>query len=278
MVTGGARGIGFETAKAFAAQGANVVIADLGTALDGDGNDPSAAERAAASIAAEGGACDGVDCDVTVAAATDSLIAHAVERFGSLDVVVHVAGILRRGSILEVTDDAWRATLAVHADGARNLTRSAARHWRDHPGTHRRILNISSDSGLFGDPDYVAYAAAKAAVIGLTLSAAATVADLGATANVFIPQASTRMTDSIPPDELPDADRWAAGEFHPANVTPALLFLAGESSDAVTGQIIGGWGFEVHQYAPATRQRSLHSPGPWDHDALFRAMARSLST
>jgi NAD(P)-dependent dehydrogenase (short-subunit alcohol dehydrogenase family) len=152
-----------------------------------------------------------------------------------------------------------------------NTMAAVGRHWQTSAETGRRIVNISSDSGLFGDADWAAYAAAKGAVVGLTLSAAPTVAELGATANVFIPQAATRMTASIPLDALPDneAGRWAAGEFDPAHVTPTLLYLASDESSWLNGAVVGGWGYEAHLYSPAARTRSLFSAGPWDLDALF---------
>ena len=193
-----------------------------------------------------------------------------------MDVLVNVAGILRRGSILEASDEAWQMTFDAHVNGTRNTMRSVGARWRDTPGRHRRVINISSDSGLYGDADYAAYAAAKAAVIGLTLSAAVTLAEVGATANVFIPQALTRMTRSIPADELPDNDRarWDSGEFAAANVPPVLLFVASDEADWMSGRIVGGWGFEAHQYSQAARARSIYSPGPWDLDTLFVGPAR----
>ena len=86
---------------------------------------------------------------------------------------------------------------------------------------------------------------------------------------MFIPQAATRMTASIPLEQLPNPDRWRTGEFDPAHVPPALVYLASDEADWITGQIVGGWGFEAHIYAKPRRRRSMFSPGPWDLDELF---------
>ncbi len=94
----------------------------------------------------------------------------------------------------------------------------------------------------------------------------------GATCNLYLPPALTRMTESIPAGELPDGDRWAAGEFSPANVMPALLYLLSEAGGWINGQTIAGFGFEAHLYSQQARVRSIHSPGPWDEARLAAAM------
>jgi hypothetical protein len=112
--------------------------------------------------------------------------------------------------------------------------------------------------------------------VALTLSCADTLRPLGATANVFIPQAATRMTASIPLDELPDAERWETGEFDPAHVPPALVYLASDEAAWISGRIVGGWGYEVHLYSLPKRERSIFSPGPWDLDSLFARFPQAL--
>jgi NAD(P)-dependent dehydrogenase (short-subunit alcohol dehydrogenase family) len=272
IVTGAAQGIGYALARALAIEGATVVVADLGTRLDGDGSDATLAEAAAERIHAETGSpCLASGTDVGDGGQVEMMVDEVVHRFGGVDVLVNAAGNLRTGSVLTATVDDLRTTMRVHVEGVLNTTAAVARHWQGSPASGRRVVNLSSESGLAGDPDWAAYAAAKGAVIALTLSAAVTLADLGATANVLVPQASTRMTDSIPRDALPDSEgsRWDNGEFDPENVAPLLLYLASERSEHLTGAIVGGWGYEVHRYAPAERVRSLLGTGPWDLDTLF---------
>ena len=271
IVTGGGRGIGFQVARSLAAEGAHVMIADLGTGLDGTGRDESPGLEAAASIQREAGECAFMLTDVTDQESVHGLVEATTDRFGGLDVLVNVAGNLRAGGIAEMTADDLDATLRVHVGGASNTMRAALEHWRAHPGSRRRVVNVSSESGLFGDGPYAAYAAAKAGVIALTLGAVDELAAVGATAHVFIPQAATRMTSSIPPALLGDegSGKWLpGGEFAPRNVTPALLYLAGEDSDWLSGRVVGGWGYEVHLYSVPARTRSLYRDRPWDLDAL----------
>jgi NAD(P)-dependent dehydrogenase (short-subunit alcohol dehydrogenase family) len=270
VVTGGARGIGREVAAALAQAGAAVTIADLGAALDGSGTDASVAEAAAAEIRRDGGRCRAMAADVGDPQQAAAIVAETVEAFGKLDILVNVAGNIRPGSIADVDPADWDATLRVHVTGSLNTTRAAFRHWTERAGHGRRLLNVSSDAGLFGDAAYLAYGVAKAGVVALTLGCAGPLRALGGTANVFIPQAATRMTASIPAEGLPDADRWATGEFDAAHVPPALVYLASDDAAWISGQIVGGWGYEVHLYTQARRARSLHSTGPWSLDELFR--------
>jgi NAD(P)-dependent dehydrogenase (short-subunit alcohol dehydrogenase family) len=245
------------------------MIADLGADLDGRGQDAGPAREAAAAIDAEGGTCVGMAVDVGDPDACDALVAETLERFGKVDVLVNAAGNIRPGSILDLDLDDWDVTLRVHLGGTLNASRSVAAHWAAVKGMGRRLVNVSSDAGLYGEGPYTAYAVAKAGIVALTLSCADTLRPLGATANVFIPQAATRMTASIPLDELPDADRWKTGEFDPAHVPPALVYLASDEAGWISGQIVGGWGYEVHLYSLPKRQRSIFNQGPWDLDALF---------
>jgi NAD(P)-dependent dehydrogenase (short-subunit alcohol dehydrogenase family) len=276
IVTGGAGGIGHEVARAFAREQALVMIADLGSALDGRGSDAGLADRAAAEITATGGTCRALAVDVADPEQSSALVAETLELFGQVDVLVNAAGIIRPGSILDLDLDDWDSTLRVHLGGTLNTSRSVAAHWAAVEGTGRRLINFSSDAGLYGEGSYTAYAVAKAGIVALTLSCADTLHTLGATANVFIPQAATRMTASISVEELPDSDRWQTGEFDAAHVPPAIVYLASDAAGWITGQIVGGWGYEIHLYSKPQRARSLFSPGPWDMDTLFSRFRQAL--
>jgi NAD(P)-dependent dehydrogenase (short-subunit alcohol dehydrogenase family) len=272
IVTGGAGGIGFHVASALAAEGANVMVADLGTRLDGTGHDESSGKTAVERIQSNGGRCSFMLTDVADRASAQRLVESTVDRFGTVDVLVNAAGNLRPGGLLEMSPEDLDVTLRVHVGGTANTMRAALGYWIEHPGTKRRVINVSSESGLYGDGPYAAYGAAKGAMIALSLGAADELAAVGATTHVFIPQASTRMTASIPADLLPEADsgKWSPdGEFDPRNVTPALLYLAGEDSGWLSGRIVGGWGYQVHLYSTSQRVRSLYSAGRWDLGELF---------
>jgi len=272
LVTGGGRGIGRELALALGDRGATVVIADRGVDLAGRDPGEPVAEQVAGEIRGRGGSARSATVDVAATNEVDQLVEGIVAELGRLDIVVNMAGVMRRGALLESTAHDLRETLGVHVAGAFNTCRAALRHWSTTPGAGRRMVNIGSDSGICGEPDYVCYAAAKAAVAGLTASCCRDMNAAGATCNLYLPQAFTRMTASIPAGELPDGDRWASGEFSPANVMPALLYLLSEEGGWINGRVIAGFGFEVHLYSQPQRIRSIHSAGPWDAEVLAARM------
>jgi len=263
LITGGGRGIGRELALALGDRGTTVVVADRGVDLAGREPGEPVAEQVAGEIGARGGSARAASVDVAAAAEVDALVDGVVAELGRLDIVVNMAGVMRRGALLEATANDLHDTLAVHVAGAFNTCRAALRHWSATPGAGRRVVNIGSDSGIYGEPDYVCYA-----VAGLTASCSRDMTAAGATCNLYLPQALTRMTESIPSGELPDGDRWAAGEFSPANVMPALLYLLSDDGGWINGRVIAGFGFEVHLYSQPERIRSLHSAGPWDAELL----------
>ena len=220
LVTGGGRGIGRELALALGERGATVVVADRGVDLDGRAPGEPVAERVCDQIRSAGGAARAAAVDVSDEGQVNDLVAGIVADYGRIDFVVNVAGVIRRGALVEATADDLSATIAVHLGGAFNTTRAALRHWQAARGSGRRVINIGSDAGIFGEPDYVCYAAAKAAVGGLTASSVRDMTAAGATCNLYLPQASTRMTESIPLEELPDRDRWAAASSARATSFP----------------------------------------------------------
>ena len=271
IVTGGARGVGRAVARAFAAEGATVVIADYGVELDG--TQPAAAplERTVAVIAASGGRAHASFTDVAVEDQVEELFSRTIDRFGRLDILVNAAAVMRQGSISKTSRADWDEQMRVNVGGTFNTTRVAAAHWIG-AGTGGRLLNFGSDAGLKGVGAAVAYSVSKAAVINLTLSCAQTLSAYGVTCNVIHPQADTRMTASIPRDQLPDADRWAGGEFDPDHVPPALIYLASDAGGWINGCILAAFGYEVHLYSLGGRAKSIYSEGPWDQQALERSI------
>ena len=269
IVTGAARGVGRSVARAFAGEGAIVVIADAGVELDGTRPSKSPAEATAAELTASGHAAHASFTDVTDPDQVQRLVDGTLERFGRVDILVNAAAVMRHGSILDASVADWDAQIRVNATGTFNATRAVAAHWmRARSGG--RLINFGSDAGLTGVESEVAYAASKAAVIALKLSCAQTLKAYGVTSNVVHPQAATRLTASIPVEELPDSARWATGEFDPDHVPPALVYLASDAGHWVNGCVLATYGYEVHLYRLAERARSIYSPGPWDQTVLDR--------
>ncbi|MEI7999877.1 MAG: SDR family NAD(P)-dependent oxidoreductase, partial [Actinomycetes bacterium] len=190
VVTGAGRGIGRSYAHLLAARGATVVVNDLGGSIKGVGADAGPASAVADEIVAAGGTAVPDTHDLATEDGARALVDGAVDRFGRIDVLVHNAGIIRWARVPDADADNLSSHLAVHVGGAFHTTRAAWPHLAEQQ--YGRIV-ITTSAGLFGLPDNLSYATAKAAVIGLTRSLAATGAPLGITANCIAPAAVTRM-------------------------------------------------------------------------------------
>ncbi|MFM8304090.1 MAG: SDR family NAD(P)-dependent oxidoreductase, partial [Actinomycetota bacterium] len=169
VVTGAGRGIGRAYARLFAERGARVVVNDLGGSTTGIGSDPGPAATTVAEITAGGGIAVADQHDVATGTGADALVAVAVERFGRVDVLVHNAGIMRWAAMPEVDAADLDAHLAVHVDGAFHTVRAAWPTMVDQ-GYGRIVLTTST--GLLGLPANLAYATAKAGVVGMMRSLA----------------------------------------------------------------------------------------------------------
>ena len=275
IVTGAGRGIGRSVAILLARQGAAVVVNDLGSAVDGSGSDAGPAGAVAEEIGAVGGKAVANGADVSDHAAAEALIASAIERFGRLDVLVNVAGILRDRMVFNMTEQEWDDVIRVHLRGTFNTTKFAAAHWRSlrDAGAQNRIINFTSVSGLHGAPGQPNYAAAKMGIVGLTYSCANALRSYGVTANAISPGAATRMTDSVPAERR--RARASADEWSPDNVAPIVAYLASERSGWITGRIVHSSGYEVALYSNPEPVVRIIGTGPWDAEALAAQVERS---
>ena len=275
IVTGAGRGIGRSVARLLASEGASVVVNDLGSAVDGSGNDSGPAHDVVAEIAEAGGKAIANGADISDFAAAENLIESAIEQFGRLDILVNVAGILRDRMVFNMTEQEWDDVIRVHLKGTFNTTRFASAHWRSlrDESAQNRIINFTSVSGLHGAPGQPNYAAAKMGIVGLTWSSARALGKYGVTVNAISPGAATRMTDSVPTDRRrtrPEVDEWS-----PNNVAPIVAYLASESSGWLTGRIIHSSGYEVSLYSNPEPVVRIVGTGPWQPDALAEQVERS---
>ncbi|MCC6765032.1 MAG: SDR family oxidoreductase [Deltaproteobacteria bacterium] len=241
LVTGAGRGIGRAHALAFAAEGARVVVNDIGTALDGRGEATTgpAAEVVEAIRAAGGHAVANGD-DVADWTGAGRLVQTAIDAFGRLDVVVNNAGFVRDRMFVSTSEEEWDAVVRVHLKGHFCVARHATAHWRDRAKTgdklDARIVNTSSGAGLQGSIGQSAYSAAKAAIAALTLVQAAELRRYGITANAIAPAARTRMTETVFAEMMAKpAEGFDA--MAPENVAPLVVWLGSAESRDVTGQI-----------------------------------------
>jgi NAD(P)-dependent dehydrogenase (short-subunit alcohol dehydrogenase family) len=278
IITGGARGIGASISRLFAAEGASLVINDLGGSPDGAGSDEGPAKQVVDEIVAAGGAAVADGGDIGDVATGERLVRTAVDQFGKLDIVVNVAGILRDRMIFNLPEADWDEVIRVHLKGHYSTVRPASAYWREqrNPQGHYRIINFTSNSGLDGSPGQPNYAAAKMGIVGLTYSLAQALARYGVTANAISPGAATRLTATIPADRRPgEIDESVRPEMSPDNIAPVALYMASERSDWLTGRVVSAMGFDVGLYENPQMIRQLSAPGPWQYEKLAAAMERS---
>jgi 3-oxoacyl-[acyl-carrier protein] reductase len=230
IVTGASRGIGKAIALALAAAGAKVAcVARSADKL----------EETAEAIEAAGGAAEVHPCDVTDSAAVNALFDGLAEKWGQIDIVVNNAGITKDTLIPRMSDEDWDAVIATNLRSVFLFTRAASLvMMRKRSG---RIINISSVSGLFGNPGQANYSASKAGIIGLTRTVAKELAGRKVTVNAICPGfIASDMTDALGPAVLEEVKKRVParrlGEAH--EVADAVLYLASDSAAYITGQVL----------------------------------------
>ncbi|MEZ5231597.1 MAG: SDR family oxidoreductase [Acidimicrobiia bacterium] len=246
IVTGAGRGIGREHALMLASHGAKVVVNDLGASTDGTGADTSPAEQTVADIVAMGGEAVVNGDDVSDWEGAQRLVNQAVEHFGTLDVVVNNAGILRDRMLTNMTEGEWDAVIRVHLKGTFAPSRWAAAYWRDKAKAGEqvdaRIINTTSVSGLYGNPGQTNYGAAKAGIASFTIIAAQELHRYGVTVNAVSPGALTRMTEGL--SSAPQTEEQRAAR-DPRWIAPIVTWLASAESRKVTGRVFQVSGREL---------------------------------
>src|SRR5450755_860881 len=276
VVTGAGRGIGRSVAMLLAREGASVVVNDLGAQLDGSGSDGGPAEQVAQEIGKAGGKAVASGADICDHAAAEGIIRTAIEEYGRLDVLVNVAGILRDRMIFNMTEQEWDDVIRVHLKGTFTTMKFASAHWRSlrDESAQNRVINFTSVSGLHGAPGQPNYAAAKMGIVGLTYSAAHSLAKYGVTVNAISPGAATRMTESVPTGRRRRRIT-SAQEFSPDNVAPIVAYLASEQSGWISGRIVHTSGFEIALYSNPEPLVRLIGTAPWDPDDLAEQVEKS---
>ena len=202
VITGAGRGIGREHALEFASQGAKVVVNDLGAEPDGTGSSAGPAGQVVDEIRAMGGEAVANGDDVADFEAAGRLIQTAIDTFGTIDVLVNNAGILRDRMLVNMTIDEWDAVIRVHLRGTFGPSRHAVDYWRNRSkaggSNDARIINTTSPSGIYGNVGQTNYGAAKAGIASFTVIAAMELGRYGVTVNAIAPAALTRLTQNLP--------------------------------------------------------------------------------
>ncbi|OBJ70566.1 SDR family oxidoreductase [Mycobacterium sp. 1274756.6] len=259
IVTGAGGGIGRAHALAFAAEGARVVVNDIGVGLDGSpAGGGSAAQNVVDEIVAAGGEAIANGSNVADWGQAEQLIQAAVDGFGGLDVLVNNAGIVRDRMLANTSEEEYDAVVAVHLKGHFATMRHAAAYWRGKAKAGEtvdaRIINTTSGAGLQGSVGQANYSAAKAGIAALTLVASAELGRYGVTVNAIAPAARTRMTETVFAEMMATQD----AEFDamaPENVSPLVAWLASVEARDVTGKV-----FEVEGGLIRVAEGWAHGP------------------
>jgi NAD(P)-dependent dehydrogenase (short-subunit alcohol dehydrogenase family) len=285
VVTGAGRGIGRAVAELLAAEGAAVVVNDLGGNVDGSGAASSVADEVVAGIRARGGAAVANYDSVSDFRAAERIVDTAVREFGAIDVLVNNAGILRDRMLFNMSEAEWDAVIAVHLKGTFNCTRHASARMREQ--RRGRIISMSSTSGVFGNSGQANYGAAKDGIAGFTRVVARDLGKYGITVNAVCPGASTRMTQTV--SDAARAARQRSGiaspggqrifqleHTGPENVAPWVVYLATDPAAHVNGQVffvMGGLIALLNYPAPV---RTMSVDGRWSPEEIATLFPRTL--
>ncbi|MFN8543933.1 MAG: SDR family NAD(P)-dependent oxidoreductase [Candidatus Binatia bacterium] len=286
VVTGAGRGIGRATAELLAAEGAAVVVNDVGGDVGGSGATASVADEVVAAIRARGGTAVGNHDSVADFRAAERIVGTAVREFGRLDVLVNNAGILRDRMIFNMTEAEWDAVIAVHLKGTFNCTRHASAQMRTQK--FGRIVLMSSTSGVFGNSGQANYGAAKDGIAAFTRVVARDLGRYGITANAVCPAAATRMIQTIPdtarqartkggianPGGAPRPTMLA--HMGPENVAPWIVYLTTDAAREVNGKVFLVMGGLVALLDDPSPVRTIQKDGRWTAEEIALLFPRTL--
>ncbi|SFC27463.1 SDR family NAD(P)-dependent oxidoreductase [Tropicimonas isoalkanivorans] len=271
IVTGAGGGIGRAVAMGLAAEGANVLVNDIGASLQGDGEDVDLAAKVCAEIKAAGGRACPSSLSITDPAAGQDLVTEAMDTFGGLDLVVNNAGILRDRMFHKMSHRDFRDVLEVHLFGSFSLSRAAASQFREQESG--AFVHMTSTSALIGNFGQANYMAAKMALVGMSRGIALDMARYGVRSNCIAPFAWSRMTSSIPsetPEEKQRVERFK--QMTPEKVAPLVAYLGSDLAKDVSGHVLSVRNNEIYVFNQMRPAHTLRRPEGWTARAIAEAM------
>ena len=277
IVTGAARGLGKVEAIELARLGARVVVNDLGTAADGSGRDEEPARAVVEEIESMGGEALPHFGDVAVWDDAQALIQTAIDGFGDLHILLNNAGFCRDKMIFNMTEEEWDTVIRVHMKGHFCTTRFASAYWRSQSKAaggpiYGRLISTASEAFIFGSVGQPNYAAAKAGVVAMTMSAAQALIRYGVTANVIMPRARTRMTDTGITAQIFAKPAEGFDAFAPENCAPLVGYLASPKAERISGQVFVVWGKQVTVVGRPCTDTRFESQEAWSLDTLHQQL------
>ena len=267
VVTGAGGGIGRDIALQCAAQGARLVINDLGASVAGEGGDAGPAERVAAEIRAAGGEAAANTDSVSDVSGANRIVQTALDVYGRIDAVVNNAGILRDRYFHKMSVDEFDAVIKVHLYGGFFVSRAAANHFKEQGSG--AYVHMTSTSGLIGNFGQANYAAAKLGLAALSKSIALDMQKFHVRSNCIAPFAWSRMIGSIPTDTPEQQARVAKiQQMTPAKIAPVAVYLLSDAAHEVTGQIFAVRNNEIFLMSQPRPERSVHRSEGWTPETV----------
>jgi NAD(P)-dependent dehydrogenase (short-subunit alcohol dehydrogenase family) len=240
IITGAGGGIGRAHARLFAAEGAKIVVNDVGVARDGSSGEGSPADKVVEEVRAAGGTAVANHESVATAEGAGALVKAAVSAFGRVDVLINNAGILRDKSFLKMDETMWDAVIAVHLKGTFLCSQTFARQVVAQGGGGR-IVNTTSVSGMLGNFGQANYSSAKAGIYGLTRTMSIELQKHRVTVNAIAPIAKTRMTEDLPMFQGVDT-------LTAEHIAPTALFLGSDLCGDRTGHVLAVAGARLYAF------------------------------
>ncbi len=276
VITGAGGGIGRDMALSFAAQGAKVVVNDIGASVSGEGNDAGPAQKVVAEIKAAGGNAVANTDSVADVSSAARIVATAIDAFGRIDCVVNNAGILRDRFFHKMSVDEWDAVIKVHLYGAYYVSRAAANYFKDQESGC--FVHMTSTSGLIGNFGQANYSAAKLGLVALSKSIALDMMKFKVRSNCIAPFAWSRMIGSIPTEtEAEKARVERIKQMTPAKIAPLAVALASPSSAHVSGQVFSVRNNEIFLISQPRPVRSVHRGEGWTPETVASHALPALS-
>src|SRR5947209_7606490 len=267
IVTGAGRGIGRAIALAMAREGARVVVCDIGASLQGAGSNAQPAQGVVEEIKKTGGEAIASTLSIAEPKNADEIVKAALDAFGRVDILVNNAGILRDVIFHKMSWSDWSDVIAVHLNGAFNMSRACAAHFREQEAG--AFVHMTSTSGLIGNFGQANYMAAKLGIMGLSRGIALDMQRFQVRSNCIAPFAWTRMIDSIPATSEEDKRRVERFQrMTPEKIAPLVVYLACDRAEGISGQVFAVRNNEIFLFNQPRPIRSLHRSDGWTPETI----------